>query len=245
MMELHWEEVGHELAEEHIVFLHEGLGCIEMWKNYPNDLCLNLNAKGIVYDRSGYGKSLGSLLNREADYLHKAAEELKDFLDYLNVDQAHIYGHSDGGSIGLIFAGTYPNRVKTLITEAAHIFNEPETIQGVLDARPLLEDGKMEGLKKYHGERYQEIFYAWNDIWLDESFVNWNIEKEVSRIDCPLLVIQGEDDQYGTLKQVAAICETNQGNSRSFTPSNCGHAPFKEQSIKVMEVVQKFYGEYI
>lgn len=242
-MKLNWIEVGNLDAEECIVFLHEGLGCVEMWKDYPENLCQSLNVRGIVYDRSGYGKSNGSLVNRKSDYLHLAAEELTHFIEFLKLEKVHLYGHSDGGSIALICAGTKPELVKTVVTEAAHVFNEQETIDGVLAARPLLKEGKMDGLKKYHGERYEEVFYAWNDIWLDDSFKNWNIEDITSRITCPGLIIQGLDDQYGTLKQVEAICKTNPQNVRSFTPKNCGHAPFKEKTNEVLKKVTEFYHE--
>lgn len=242
-MNLNWIEVGNRDSEDCIIFLHEGLGCIEMWKSYPENLCKQLNFRGFIYDRAGYGKSPGSLLDRNADYLHRAAIELSQFIDHLQLDQVHLYGHSDGGSVALIYAGSEPTKVKSLITEAAHIFNEPETIAGVKAARPFLLEGKMDGLKKYHGERYQEVFFAWNDIWLDASFENWNIEEIANNITCPLLVIQGKNDQYGTLAQVKAICKTNPKMARSLIPENCGHAPFKEQTQIVLNEVLNFYNE--
>ena len=244
-MALHYIEIGNLTSAETIVFLHEGLGCIELWKDYPQKVCKALNVRGIVYDRSGYGKSPGTLLNRKSDYLHLAAIELNDFISELKLDQIHLYGHSDGGSIALIFAAKHPEKVKTIITEAAHIFNEAETIAGVKMARPLLDLGKMEGLRKYHGDRYEEVFYAWNDIWLNHSFLEWSIEKEIKSINCPALIIQGIDDQYGTLKQVEVIASTIKQNVQTFTPDECGHAPFKEQTEKVLKEVKKFYNEFI
>ena len=245
IMNLNWKIVGNIESNECVIFLHEGLGCVEMWKNYPTVLCSQLNIKGIVYDRSGYGKSPGSLTNRKANYLHEAADELRAFIDHLKLDKVHLYGHSDGGSIALIYAGRFPSKVKTVITEAAHVYNEPETIQGVLATRPLFAEGKMDGLKKYHGDRYEEVFFAWNDIWIDNTFIEWNIEEFTQGIKCPLLAIQGKDDQYGTLKQIESICKTNPIISRSFTPEHCGHAPFKEQTKMVLNEVGQFYHEYI
>jgi len=243
-MNLNVKIVGDPKSEETIVFLHEGLGCIEMWKSYPEDLCNVLGMKGIVYDRAGYGKSPGSLIDRKADYLHLAAEELHELIHHFEINQPIIYGHSDGGSIGLIFAGKYPKLPKALITEAAHVFNEAVTIEGVKDARPLIETGKMDALKKYHGNRYKEVFYAWNDIWLDDSFNEWNISEEIKDISCPTLIIQGKDDQYGTLNQVSTILESIGSEAKSFTPANCGHAPFKEQKEAVIKTVKKFIHEH-
>lgn len=243
-MDLNWIEIGNLKSEETMVFLHEGLGCIELWKDYPQLLCKKLNIRGVVYDRAGYGKSPGSLTDRKADYLHLAAIELESLLDKLKIKSVHLYGHSDGGSIALIFASKYPELAKSVITEAAHVFNENETISGVKAARPLLKQGKMEGLKKYHGNRYKEVFNAWNNIWLDNTFRDWNIEHEVSAVHCPSLIIQGRDDQYGTLKQVYAIEKAIKGATMTLIPYNCGHAPFKEQQEVVIENVINFYNEY-
>lgn len=238
-MQLHWESYGPE-SDTTIIFLHEGLGCIPMWKGYPEMLCNELRTKGIAYDRSGYGQSPGNLKNRKADYLHLAAEELNDFIEHLALKSVILYGHSDGGSIALIHASKYPAKVKAVITEAAHAFNEDVTIQGVKEARPLMAEGKMEALRKYHGDRYQEVFYAWNDIWLHESFEDWDISESLPKINCPNLIIQGKDDQYGTLHQVDTIEQLTSGKTTRCTPSNCGHAPFKEQQEIVLENVKQF-----
>ncbi|UKN01543.1 alpha/beta hydrolase [Paracrocinitomix mangrovi] len=239
-MNLHFKRIGDQTADKTIVFLHEGLGCIEMWKGYPEKLVNEVGCNGIVYDRSGYGKSPGDLTNRTNKYLHQAAEELADFLAFHKIENPILYGHSDGGSIAIIYAATHPENVSALITEAAHVFNEPETIQGVKEARPWLSEGKMEALKKYHGERYKEVFYAWNDIWLDDSFKDWNITALLPKITAPQLIIQGKDDQYGTLKQVDTIVSTTTGESHFLTPENCGHAPFKEQEAVVLKSVKEF-----
>jgi pimeloyl-ACP methyl ester carboxylesterase len=237
---LNWIEVGNTTSDTTIIFLHEGLGCIEMWRDYPKQLCIDLGVRGIVYDRAGYGKSTGSLLNRTNLYLHEAADELAKLITALKIQYPILYGHSDGGSIALIYAANHPDKVKAVITEAAHVFNETGTIKGVREARPWMEEGKMEGLRKYHGDRYQEVFYAWNDIWLDDSFMDWDITDLLPSINCPQLIIQGKDDQYGTLLQVETIAKMTTGETSTFTPENCGHAPFKEQREKVMEMSAQF-----
>ena len=244
-MNLHYIEIGNQSSDQTIIFLHEGLGSVEMWKDYPEKLCNALNLKGIVYDRAGYGKSPGNLKNRKSDYLHIGAAELYSLVVRLRIKSPILYGHSDGGTIALIYAATYPESCKAVITEAAHVFNEAVTIEGVKAARPLIEDGKMDALKKYHGERYKEVFYAWNDIWLDESFKNWNVTPMLANATCPQLIIQGKDDQYGTLKQVETIAEQTTGQTTQFTPDNCGHAPHKERTESVLEEVKKFIHDNI
>lgn len=243
MMKLNYRNIESPASETTIIFLHEGLGCIEMWRDYPEKLCKATSCKGIVYDRSGYGKSPGTLVDRKFDYLHLAAYELHEVVEYFNLKDFILYGHSDGGSIALIYAGLFSDKPRAVITEAAHAFNEAVTIKGVLQARPLLEEGKMEGLKKYHGERFVEVFYAWNNIWISDSFKNWSIESELRKVSVPNLIIQGKNDQYGTLRQVEQICQLTKGESQSLKVSNCGHAPYKEQTKEVLNCSIKFINE--
>jgi len=240
---LHHKFVGNLNSKTVIVFLHEGLGCVEMWKNYPQKLCNTLNVKGLIYDRAGYGKSEGDLTKRKANYLHLAVDELHQLLEQLNLlnHQIILYGHSDGGSIALLFASKYTHLVKSIITEAAHVFVEEETLQGISPAVQAFKHGKLNGLKKYHGDNFEEVFYAWVNIWNNQSFKNWNIENEITKITCPQLIIQGQNDQYGTLKQVKSIEQNTKGKTTTFIPKNCGHSPFKEQENEVLKTVKYFF----
>ena len=239
---LHHKFIGNSESNQVIIFLHEGLGCIEMWRDYPEQLCNKLNCRGLIYDRAGYGQSEGSLLNRQADYLHLGAAELFELINDLKLENKEIilYGHSDGGSIALIYASKYPNQVKSVITEAAHVFVEDVTLAGIAPAKEAFLQGKLDGLKKYHGNHYVEVFNAWVDIWNDPDFRDWNIEAELKQITCLQLVIQGVNDEYGTLKQVESIANHTKGQSTRFTPDNCGHAPFKELTTEVLKEVEAF-----
>ena len=239
---LNYRLISSKNANATIIFLHEGLGCVEMWKNYPDLVCEKLNCNGVVYDRAGYGKSDGSLKNRQVDYLHLASKELHDFILKLNLQSQNIilYGHSDGGSIALIYAGLYPNSCLAVVTEAAHVFVEEVTLNGIKPAVNAFENGKLNGLKKYHGNKFEEVFYAWVNIWNHPTFLDWNIEQEIRSIQCPQLIIQGKDDQYGTLKQVESITQNTTGKTTIFTPENCGHAPFKEKQDEVLNQVELF-----
>jgi len=154
-----------------------------------------------------------------------------------------LYGHSDGGSIALIFGAKYPNLIHLIITEAAHVFVEQVTLDGIKPTEIAFKEGKLNGLKKYHGERFKDVFYAWVNIWNHPSFLEWTIETELKNIICPQLSIQGLNDQYGTLKQIESIRYHTKGNTTIFTPANCGHAPFKEKRNEVMEKVIIFIEE--
>lgn len=245
-MDVHHKYIGNTSSSFLIIFLHEGLGCVEMWKTFPYDLCIKLDCAGFVYDREGYGKSIGSLTNRKADYLHLEAEKLNTIIEEIPENYKYIvlYGHSDGGSIVLEYAKSPDARISAIITEAAHVINEQVTIEGVRTMRPMFDEGKFEGLRKYHGERYKEVFFAWNDIWLSDEFRDWDISDDLYKIELPLLVIQGAADIYGTLKQVDIIEQGVSGQVRRFTPDGVGHAPHKEVPLQVIEQIERFIHEY-
>ena len=234
--------IGDPAAKKIIIFLHEGLGSIAQWKQFPELICEASNSYGLIYDRSGYGKSPGSLLNRSINYLEESALELENLIHSTELSRykLFLYGHSDGGSIALIYASKHPERLSGIITEAAHVFVEEITVEGVRKALPVFTEGKFDGLKKYHGERFKEVFLAWNNIWLDPAFMTWNISGILHKISCPVLIIQGKNDQYGTLKQVETIAKLISGDATVYTPENCNHAPHKEAQKEVIKIVQQF-----
>lgn len=241
-MELNHIFVGPEHSNTLIIFLHEGLGSIKQWKSFPKKLCENVQVRGLIYDRSGYGQSPGDLTNRETDYLHVAVTELLTFAQPYKKQYKHVflYGHSDGGSIALIAAAMQRDFFDGIITEAAHVFVEPETVAGVHQARERFIKGDFDGLKKYHGQRYMDVFFAWNDIWSSADFRNWDITSILPEILCPQLIIQGQNDEYGTLKQVESIVRATKGKATTFTPDNCGHAPHQTQSETIISVATNF-----
>lgn len=222
--------------------MHEGLGSVAQWKNFPEKLCALTDSYGFVYDRSGYGKSPGDLTNRSINYLHESADEFEAILSqYVPTDyKIFLYGHSDGGSIALIYASNNSSKISGLIVEAAHVFVEDETVQGVQQARKNFQQNKFVGLQKYHGLRYEEVFWAWNNIWLNPAFWSWNIVSLLQQINCPQLIIQGKNDQYATLRQVETITTESTGESTVFIPENCGHAPHKEQEKAVLDAAKNF-----
>ncbi len=238
--------IGNPTAKKLIIFLHEGLGSIAQWKTFPESVCEATNSYGLVYDRRGYGKSPGSLEDRSINYLEQGAEELEEVIATLIPENYNLflYGHSDGGSIALIYSANNPSKITGLITEAAHVFVEDITVDGVRAALPYFHQGKFDGLKKYHGERFQEVFFAWNNIWLNPKFRDWNITEILHHISCPQLIIQGKDDQYGSLKQVDTIAKQTTGKTSKFIPDNCNHAPHKEKQKETLLQVTQFLKDF-
>ncbi len=228
----------------YLVFLHEGLGCTAMWKDFPDRLCAMTDCPGLVYDREGYGKSSPLCRIRTVHYLHEyALGELPEVLGELIPGRAFVLiGHSDGGSIGLIFGAEKSPFLKAIITEAAHVFVEPETLRGIEAAAEAYEKGHFSGLFKYHGDKTDDLFRAWADIWRSELFQYWNIEYVLPSIACPLLVLQGSRDQYGTERQVETIVANSSGRATPVFVDNCGHAPHQEQPEKVLQILAEYIG---
>lgn len=242
---IHYKRIDGDPERPCLIFLHEGLGCTAMWREFPRMLCERTGCPGLSYDRIGYGKSSALRKVRTVHYMHEAAlRELPRVLDRLLPNRPYVLvGHSDGGSIALIHGAERPPLLKGIITEAAHVFVESETIEGIRAADEAFEEGKLGGLTKYHGEKTTESFKAWSLTWLSAWFGYWNIEYLLPSIECPLLVIQGRDDQYGTEAQVASIVSKAGGTTRSMLLDDCGHSPHAERPDRVLEVMSEFIAE--
>ncbi|WDE08254.1 alpha/beta hydrolase [Thalassomonas viridans] len=226
----------------YLVFLHEGLGCQAMWKGFPELLCRATGHPGLVYDRLGYGLSSGLREPRTLDYMHDyALKELPQVLKQVIPGKAFILiGHSDGGSISLIYGAGQNPLLKGIITEAAHVFVEPETITGIEAADLAWEKGKLKGLAKYHGDKTGPIFKAWSETWLTDWFREWNIEALLPQITTPLLVLQGQEDQYGSAAQVDAIVRLSSGPAEGQMLENCQHTPHLEAQEVVLSLMADF-----
>jgi len=226
-----------------IIFLHEGLGSIEQWKDYPEKLCKQTGHKGLIYERQGYGSSSPLNGKRDINYLHNyALKELPALIEALEIkDDIILYGHSDGGSIALIYTSVFPDQIKGIITEAAHVFVEDITLKGI---EPVVKEfehkGLNEKLEKYHGEKTREIFYAWADTWRTPPFINWNIEAELKDIFCPVLAIQGADDEFGTPLQLDSIADNCSGFTEKILLPDCRHIPHKQQTESVFRTASFF-----
>lgn len=232
-------------ANPTLVFLHEGLGCTAMWKDFPGKLCQTVGLNGLLYDRQGHGKSGALDKRREKDYLHiEALDFLPKLLEQLGIQKPILIGHSDGGTIALLYAAHFPTTA--IITEAAHIYVEEVTTVGIKEAIKFYQTTSMkEKLVKYHGEKTDALFHAWADTWLDESFVNWNIQNVLPKIDVPSLIIQGEEDPYATQQHWRDIVNGLGGESQGIWLENCGHTPHKENPTLMQKAIQDFINDTI
>lgn len=225
-----------------IVFLHDSLGAVQLWRDYPAKLGDAAQCNVLVYDRIGYGKSQPmTTWDRPVNYLEKEADVLNDLLTVLNIQQAILFGHSDGGSVALIAASKYPGKIKAIICEAAHIFVEDVTLQGIYRA---IEDytttNLAERLRKYHGDKVKTLFKAWTETWTRADYRNWNIEHLLPAITCPVLFIQGDADEYGTLAQVTKTIELVRGKAAPYIIPNVGHTPHREAVELTIRVASRF-----
>ena len=226
-----------------VLFLHEALGSIPQWKSFPADLCSTLNLDGIIYERQGHGQSAPLVEERKANYLHRCAyEELKAFIQeiYSPDHKLILVGHSDGGSIALLYASKFPEQVAAVVTIAAHVINEPETIAGIAPAIQAFGQGKLARLNDFHGEKTETLFFAWANTWKSDEFRNWDICLDIGNIHCPVLVMQGEKDQYGTQKQMELIQENVKTLCDMILIEHAGHLPHLEQKQKVIQVIENW-----
>lgn len=213
-----------------IIFLHESLGCIDTWKDFPEKLgeicCCNI----LIYDRQGYGKSDPfTALNRNCDYMETEAEVLHKLLEICKIDKAILFGHSDGGTIALIAASKYPDKISGVITEGAHVFVEEITLDGIRKAAESYNTNDMkEKLTKYHGDKTDTVFRAWTETWFSCDFRDWSIENLLPGIKCPCLIIQGENDMYGSIRQVESILNGVNGITEKLIVPEACHCPHKE-----------------
>lgn len=228
-----------------LVFLHEALGSIVQWKQFPGELCRRAELPGIVIERQGHGASDPLTAPRSERYLHDYTFELKAVIDELLPlgKPVVLIGHSDGGTIALLYAQLFPKDVRAIVTLAAHVMVEPETLTGIAPAVAAYRAGKLDSLRRIHGDKTETLFYAWADTWNADFFRNWDIREELTDIRCPALIIQGENDQYGTVAQVDAIAERIPGAQKAMIV-DCGHHPHLEKTEKVLEAVNDFVAAY-
>ena len=224
-----------------LLFLHEALGSIAQWNDFPTQLSDQLNIPGILLEFPGYGFSDNDPRNRDQYYLHDfATKVLPAFIAKVcPTKKLLIVGHSDGGTNALLYSSNFPLNVKGVITMAAHYINEKETRAGIEPAIKAFETGKLKGLELYHGSKTKHLFYNWARTWLSEDFKTWDISKDIQSTKVPALIIQGHDDQYGTAQQVKGICALLENGEPCFI-ENCGHAPHLEQPEIVINKIKQW-----
>jgi pimeloyl-ACP methyl ester carboxylesterase len=233
-----------------VVFLHEGLGSLSMWKDYPQRLCDACGSRGLVFSRAGYGRSTPRRADERwpVDFMHRQAQDvLPRLFDRLGV-RAHanppwLLGHSDGGSIALIHAAAFPDAVAGVVAVAPHIFVEDVSMASIAAARDAYRATDLRTrLARYHDDP-DSAFFGWNDVWLDPAFRDWSIEPVLDRLQCPILAVQGEDDEYGTLAQVTGI-RARVPHAEIVVLVNCGHSPQRDQPEALTRTVADFIARH-
>lgn len=231
-----------------LVFLHEGLGCVSLWRDFPARLAEATGCGALVYSRAGYGRSSPVSLPRPLDYMEREGTEvLPRVLAAAGIQRALLVGHSDGGSIALVYAGATPAReTLALLLEAPHVFVEERSVTGIEAAVREYRTGDLAArLRRHHGENLEGAFLGWSGAWLDPAFRRWNLERFLPGVQVPVLLVQGEDDAYGTAAQVETIARGIAGPARLRLLPGCGHAPHREQAEPVLAEMAAFVREVL
>jgi pimeloyl-ACP methyl ester carboxylesterase len=229
------------------VFLHEGLGSVALWRDWPHALCARLGMRGLVWSRPGYGRSTPRPhhVKWPADFLSRQAHDvLPALLDALCVDartreRMWLIGHSDGASIALLYAAKFPRALAGAVAIAPHVFTEDVSIAGIEQTKALYETGDLRAkLSRYHAD-VDSAFYGWSDVWLSQAFRSWSIVDALRTIRCPLLAVQAHDDHYGSMAHLEAIA-ANVPHARLHALARGGHSPHRDTPGVLNDVIAGF-----
>jgi pimeloyl-ACP methyl ester carboxylesterase len=221
------------------IFLHEGLGSVSQWRDFPDLAAAATGSPTLVYSRAGHGRSDPAPPPWPLDFMTREASVLFEVMDAAGLAEATLVGHSDGASIALLAAAAAPTRVRRLVLLAPHVFCEPVTRQGIA-AAVAGYSGLAPRLARHHGDQTDDTFRAWSGVWLDARFAAWNIEAALGAVRAPALVIQGDRDAYGTLAQVEAIAAGSGGPVRRLILPGCGHAPQRDRPDATLAALVTF-----
>ena len=240
---LHYQWIeGNTLAMPTLIFLHEGLGSVRQWRDFPARVAAATGCGALVYDRYGYGQSeVLKEPRRTVRFMHdEALAALPELRSGLGLDEVILVGHSDGASIALIHAGAR-HRVRGVVAMAPHVFIEPVCLSSIRQATESFESSDLAArLGRYHRDA-RKTFYGWADVWTEDNFERWDIREEYLRnIRCPVLAIQGYEDEYGTMAQLDEIARHVSVPCELLKLENCGHSPFRDQPEGTLAAVSRF-----
>ena len=225
-----------------LVFLHEGLGCIEMWRDFPQRLCDAAQCNGLVYDRTGYGRSSPWPCDPGVKYMEIEADQvLPRLLGLAGIDDCVLVGHSDGGTIALNYAAADPEPLRAVVTIAAHAVSEPSGIAAIRQTAEAFASGELrQRLRRYHGDNVDRAFRLWADAWLAPGFEPMDANGRLPGVVVPLQAIQGEDDDYGSELQLGIIAGKVGGYCETRLLAGCGHSPHLQQPQHVVSEIVRF-----
>jgi pimeloyl-ACP methyl ester carboxylesterase len=240
-----------ELTDDTVlIFLHDSLGSVQQWKSFPERIALALGLKAVLYDRLGHGQSDPFLMKRDTQYQHVEAYIFtRHLIESMRIGKALLIGHSDGASISLLYAGRF-KEVAGVVAIAPHVFVEDITLAGIRDFKKVYDEKGLESsLERFHGAKTRQLFDAWHDTWLSSGFRHWSITEEVANITAPVLLVQGEKDEYGTLQQLDAICDRLKGSVTASVEKciipDCGHFPHISHRKPVESAIVDFVNKSV
>jgi pimeloyl-ACP methyl ester carboxylesterase len=229
-------------AAASIVLFHDSLGCVELWRDFPDQLALATRRSVVAYDRLGFGRSDEHPGPLPLTFIHDEAETMVPRLcDALGLDTIVAFGHSVGGGMAIATAARWPDRCAALVTESAQSFVEDRTRAGLQAARvQFARPGQLERLARYHGAKARWVLDAWIETWLSPEFVDWHLDDDLARVRCAALAIHGDEDEYGSAEHPGRIARLTQGPARAVILAGCGHVPHREQPARVLAEVAEF-----
>jgi pimeloyl-ACP methyl ester carboxylesterase len=233
----HWRPAGGSEARPPIVLFHDSLGCVETWREFPQRLACATGCTIIAYDRLGFGRSDPRHDVPSSAFVREEARTgFEPLRQALALEHFIAFGHSVGGGMAIACAAVNPTQCRAVVTESAQAFVEERTLQGIRDAeRTFARPGQMQRLEKYHGEKAAWVLHAWVDSWLAAEFRSWNLDQELRSLRCPLLAIQGDDDEYGSSDHARRLVELAAASSTLCILPGCGHVPHREKEALVLE----------
>jgi pimeloyl-ACP methyl ester carboxylesterase len=224
-----------------ILLLHDSLGSVELWRNFPEQLAGATQRRVIAYDRLGYGKSDANPELPDDNVVESESRTVAELLDALVIQECAVFGHSIGGEMAVACAARLPDRISAVIAESAQCWLEEETLAAIRAGRAQFDHPEqMERLRKYHGDKAQWVLNAWAATWLRPSMRGWSILPEAAKVHCPLLAIHGDNDGFTSVEQPRRLAETVAGPAHVEIIENCGHIPHREQAERVLSVVADF-----
>lgn len=238
-----WQfEDGHAIHRTPIVLFHDSLGCVELWRDFPEQLAIAAERTVISYDRLGFGQSDPHPSRLAVDFIHaEAGGGFRNLCDALSLNDFIALGHSVGGGMAVGCAAAYPKDCRALITESAQAFVEDRTVAGIRAAQQMFaQSGQSERLAKYHGDKTAWVLSAWINSWLAPEFADWSLDDDLREIICPVLTIHGDQDEYGSSAHPERIAGLVRGSSTSRILEGIGHVPHRESGEQVIQIIRQW-----
>jgi pimeloyl-ACP methyl ester carboxylesterase len=231
-------------ADASIVLFHDSLGCVELWRDFPQQLVQATGRRVVAYDRLGFGRSDACPGRLPLTFIHDEAEAVVPRVcAALGIGAMIPFGHSVGGGMAIATAARWPDRSMAVVTEAAQTFVEDRTLAGLRAARTdFARPGQLERLARYHGAKARWVLDAWLETWLSPAFAGWRLDDDLQRVSCPTLALHGDQDEYGSVDHAARIARLTPAASRAVILEECGHVPHREQPARVLDEVTRFLG---